>query len=217
MVADWCCGCTVRTTTPRPRSSPSSPGCRAAGKRRGGDAAAGSGVDGTLLCSFPDGDTRRYVVAFEHMSGKEPDPSDDLVKWYGRLGEINARLHRHSRNWQRPPNFVRKVWNFDTIIGKNNYWGDWREGLGLTQEGRALFERTAKQLEGQTRAYGAGPDRFGLIHCDMRPANLLVDGNRLGVIDFDDCGLSWFALRLRCGGQLLRDGAVSRRPDGRVG
>ena len=63
--------------------------------------------DGTLLCSFPDGDTHRYVVAFEHMSGKEPDPSDDLVKWYGRLGEINARLHMHSRNWQRPSSFVR--------------------------------------------------------------------------------------------------------------
>ena len=90
-------------------------------------------IDGTLLSSFPDGDTRRYVVAFEHMSGKEPDPSDDLVKWYGRLGEINARLHLHSRNWHRPPSFVRKVWNFDTIIGKNNYWGDWRQGLGLTR------------------------------------------------------------------------------------
>jgi Ser/Thr protein kinase RdoA (MazF antagonist) len=148
--------------------------------------------DGTLLCSFADGDTRRYVVAFEHMSGKEPDPSDDLVKWYGRLGEINARLHLHSRNWQRPPSFVRKVWNFDTIIGQNNYWGDWRQGLGLTEEGRAILERTAKRLEERTLAYGTGPDRFGLIHCDMRPANLLVDGNRLGVIDFDDCGLSWF-------------------------
>ena len=149
-------------------------------------------VDGMLLCSFPDGDTHRYVVAFEHMSGKEPDPSDDLVKWYGRLGEINARLHRHSRDWQRPPNFVRKVWNFDTIIGKDAYWGDWRKGLGLTEEGRAILERTAQQLERQTHAYGAGPDRFGLIHCDMRLANLLVEGNRLGVIDFDDCGLSWF-------------------------
>jgi len=148
--------------------------------------------DGTLLCSFPDGDTRRYVVAFEHMSGKEPDPTDDLVKWYGRLGEINARLHRHSRNWKRPPSFVRKIWTFDTIIGKDAYWGDWRQGLGLTEDGRTLLERAAKQLEEQTRAYGAGPDRFGLIHCDMRPANLLVDGNRLGVIDFDDCGLSWF-------------------------
>jgi len=149
-------------------------------------------VDGVLLCSFPDGDTHRYVVAFEHMSGKEPDPSDDLVKWYGRLGEINARLHRHSRDWQRPPSFVRKVWNFDTIIGKDAYWGDWCKGLGLTEEGRAILERTAQQLERQTNAYGAGPDRFGLIHCDMRLANLLVEGNRLGVIDFDDCGLSWF-------------------------
>jgi len=149
-------------------------------------------VDGMLLCSFPDGDTHRYVVAFEHMSGKEPDPSDDLVRWYGRLGEMNARLHRHSRDWQRPPNFVRKVWNFDTIIGKDAYWGDWRKGLGLTEEGRAILERTARQLERQTHAYGAGPDRFGLIHCDMRLANLLVEGNRLGVIDFDDCGLSWF-------------------------
>jgi Ser/Thr protein kinase RdoA (MazF antagonist) len=27
----------------------------------------------------------------------------------------------------------------------------------------------------------------------MRAANLLVEGDRLGVIDFDDCGLSWFA------------------------
>ena len=149
-------------------------------------------VDDMLLCSFPDDDTHRYVVAFEHMSGKEPDPSDDLVKWYGRLGEINARLHRHSRDWQRPASFVRKVWNFDTIIGKDAYWGDWRKGLGLTEEGRAILERTAQQLERQTHAYGAGPDRFGLIHCDMRLANLLVEGNRLGVIDFDDCGLSWF-------------------------
>jgi len=148
--------------------------------------------DGTLLCSFADGDTRRYVVAFEHMSGKEPDPSDDLVKWYGRLGEINARLHGHGRAWQRPQGFVRKRWNFDTIIGKNNYWGDWRAGLGLTEEGRALLERAATRLEEKTGAYGTGHDRFGLIHCDLRPANLLVDGNRLGVIDFDDCGLSWF-------------------------
>lgn len=148
--------------------------------------------DGTLLCALADGDTRRHVVAFEFMSGKEPDASDDLVKWYGRLGEINARLHRHARDWQRPTSFVRKVWNFDTIIGKDAYWGDWRAGLGLTADGRTLLEKAAKLLEEKTRTYGAGPDRFGLIHCDMRLANLLVEDSRLGVIDFDDCGLSWF-------------------------
>jgi Ser/Thr protein kinase RdoA (MazF antagonist) len=31
-----------------------------------------------------------------------------------------------------------------------------------------------------------------LIHADLRLANLLVDGAHLRVIDFDDCGFSWF-------------------------
>lgn len=149
--------------------------------------------DGSLLCSFLDGATRRNVVAFEFMSGKEPDAESDLVKWYGKLGEINARLHLHSRSWKRPDGFVRKVWNFDTIIGATPDWGDWREGLGLDAEGKAILERASVLLEKGVRAFGTDAERFGLVHCDMRPANLLVDGERLGVIDFDDCGFSWFA------------------------
>ena len=30
------------------------------------------------------------------------------------------------------------------------------------------------------------------MHCDLRLANLLVDGGAVKVIDFDDCGFSWF-------------------------
>lgn len=150
-------------------------------------------TDGALLTSFWDGQTERHAVAFEFMSGTEPDAEADLAKWYGRLGEINARLHTHSRNWTRPADFDRKTWDFDTIIGDRAYWGDWRNALGLDAEGRAILERTHDVLRSRTASYGKGPDRFGLVHCDMRAANLLVDGDRLGVIDFDDCGLSWFA------------------------
>ena len=149
-------------------------------------------ANGDLLCAFSDAGVRRYVVAFEFMSGKEPDASDDLVKWYRELGAINARLHRHSRTWQRPGGFARKLWDFDTIIGATPHWGDWRKGLGLSADGSAILERTATLLRRQTDGLGKGAEAFGLIHCDMRPANLLVDGDRLGVIDFDDCGLSWF-------------------------
>ena len=149
--------------------------------------------DGGLLTEFSDGETLRHVVAFEFMSGKEPDAESDLVKWYSKLGEINARLHAHSRAWVRPAGFDRKVWDFDTIIGDRAYWGDWRNALGLTPEGRAILERTHAKLKDATARYGMGADRFGLVHADMRAANLLVDGDRLGVIDFDDCGLSWFA------------------------
>ncbi|PJI41496.1 MAG: aminoglycoside phosphotransferase [Rhizobium sp.] len=150
-------------------------------------------MDGSLLQVFSDGETTRHAVAFEYMPGKEPDAESDLVRWYGALGEINARLHAHSRGWRRPEKFIRKTWNFDRILGQGAYWGDWRAALGLTPEGREILERTHTLLETQTAAYGYGADRFGLVHCDMRAANLLVEGDRLGVIDFDDCGLSWFA------------------------
>ncbi|MDX6805988.1 phosphotransferase enzyme family protein [Terrihabitans rhizophilus] len=149
-------------------------------------------LDGTQLCSFVDGGQTRFVAAFEFMSGREPDTTDDLVKWYGRLGAINATLHHHSRAWTRPAGFTRKIWDTATTIGPDAYWGDWRDGLGLTEDGRAVLARTGALLERQIAGYGRTSENFGLIHADMRPANLLVDGERLGVIDFDDCGESWF-------------------------
>ncbi len=45
-------------------------------------------------------------------------------------------------------------------------------------------------------AYGTGQDTFGLIHADLRLANLMVEGDRLTAIDFDDCGFGWWAYDL---------------------
>ena len=41
-------------------------------------------------------------------------------------------------------------------------------------------------------SFGTGPERFGLIHADMRLANLIVGKGRIWLIDFDDCGFGWF-------------------------
>jgi Ser/Thr protein kinase RdoA (MazF antagonist) len=35
---------------------------------------------------------------------------------------------------------------------------------------------------------GYGPDRFGLVHADLRLANVQVEDGAPTVIDFDDCG-----------------------------
>lgn len=84
-------------------------------------------LDGRHLVSFADG---RFVVAFSFVAGREPDAESDLTRWYGHLGEITARLHDHARGWARPEGFVRKIWNFDTIIGRDAYWGigGWHRG-----------------------------------------------------------------------------------------
>ena len=34
-------------------------------------------------------------------------------------------------------------------------------------------------------------DNFGLIHADLHARNVLVQGDKLQIIDFDDCGYSW--------------------------
>jgi Ser/Thr protein kinase RdoA (MazF antagonist) len=59
-------------------------------------------------------------------------------------------------------------------------------------EERRLLDRLDATIARRLQAYGHSPDRFGLVHADIRLANLLVDGEHVRVIDFDDCGFSWF-------------------------
>ena len=149
-------------------------------------------ADGTLIADLDDGGVTRHAVAFQLLPGREPAEGEDLPRWFRELGAINARLHAHAKAWQRPEGFVRKRWDFDAMLGEVLLWGDWRAGLGLDEEGRAVLEDVAALLKQQLDAYGTGEDRFGLVHADMRVANLLADGDTLSVIDFDDCGFSWY-------------------------
>lgn len=149
-------------------------------------------LDGGLIADLDDGGTIRHAVAFGLLPGREPAEGDDLARWYRELGAINARLHQHARGWRPPEGFVRKRWDYDAMLGEVQLWGDWRAGLGLDGEGRAVLERTSEVLRAILEEYGTGEERFGLVHADMRVANLLVDGDRLSVIDFDDCGFSWY-------------------------
>jgi len=147
---------------------------------------------GERIAAFDQDGETRHVVAFALAPGREPPADHSLEPGFERLGAISARLHDHVRRWERPAGFVRKTWRFETMLGDKPLWGDWRAALGLAAEGKAVLEKTAAVLEKKLAAYGEGEDRFGLVHADLRLANLLVEGDRTTVIDFDDCGFSWF-------------------------
>jgi Ser/Thr protein kinase RdoA (MazF antagonist) len=135
----------------------------------------------------------RNIVLFHWETGVEPGISEDLSAPFEVLGEVTARMHLHARKWQRPPTFTRITWDFETSLGENNpHWGRWRDGMGVDVEKQKLFGRTVELIGKRLSAYGKGPDRFGLIHCDLRLANLMMDGNAVKVIDFDDCGFGWY-------------------------
>jgi Ser/Thr protein kinase RdoA (MazF antagonist) len=154
-----------------------------------------AGRDGELIqqAQHPAMQRPRNIVLFAWEQGREPGIGEDLAKPFEALGEAAARMHLHVMQWQRPTWFTRHTWNFETALGEDNpHWGRWREGLGVTLEMQKLFGRTVDVIGERLSAYGQSKERFGLVHGDLRLANLLVDGDKVKVIDFDDCGFSWF-------------------------
>lgn len=144
----------------------------------------GESLDGTHT-------EERFVDLFEYIEGEAPDESE-LLAPFRRLGRITALLHLHARNWQRPAYFERLVWDYDGCLGQVCNWGHWREAPGLAGEDVTVLEQASETIRRRLAAFGQSPDRFGLIHSDLRLANLLETGDETRVIDFDDCGLGWF-------------------------
>ncbi len=150
------------------------------------------GNDGEFIQTLAgDGlDRPRNVALFAWEKGREPAPDD--ITGYESLGETAARMHAHVKTWVRPPWFERHTWDFDTTLGDAPHWGRWRDGVGMTPDIAAAIGEAVDVIQQRLARLGKGPDVFNLVHGDMRLANLLLDGGTVKVIDFDDCGFSWF-------------------------
>jgi Ser/Thr protein kinase RdoA (MazF antagonist) len=149
--------------------------------------------DGTVIQTLTSPELRdpRHAVMFEFMSGREP-AEDELLEPFERLGEVSARMHEHAKGWQLPPGFTRHTWDYETSLGRRPTWGRWQDGMGMTPAHEAILGRMSEAIRSRLERYGKPRERFGLTHADIRLANLLVEGAHTRVIDFDDCGFSWY-------------------------
>lgn len=144
----------------------------------------------------------QYCVLFERLAGHEP--TDNLPHWFAILGGLCARLHRHGQGFRRPPDFDRPRLDWPGLVGERAIWGSWRQAPGLSDDDAVIAEAAGRGRR-QVEQFGYSADRFGLIHGDLRPANLLVDGACLHVIDFDDCADGWLLYDLATALSLLED------------
>ncbi len=134
----------------------------------------------------------RNLVLFTFLEGHTPEGSDDMAAGFEMLGGIAARCHDHVLSWTRPPGFERMTWDINAVFGVNPVWGNWRDGPFVSPEIRHVLERVERTVRARLAAFGQSPSRFNLIHADMRLANILVHGEQIRLIDFDDCGFGWF-------------------------
>jgi Ser/Thr protein kinase RdoA (MazF antagonist) len=136
-----------------------------------------------------------WCVLFEWAAGEHPREDGLEPGLFEQLGTLAARMHRHARSWRRPAWFTRHAWDADGCLGPGARWGRWEDGVGLGPAERSVLTPAVALLRRRLAEFGAGPDRFGLVHADMRAANLLVPaepGGELVLLDFDDCGWGWF-------------------------
>jgi len=156
--------------------------------------------DGRRVVAVPErggpAPAERHCVRFEFLPGAEPGGgaggAPASAAHFAELGEITARMHRHARSWLRPPWFTRFHWDYAAAFGSQARWGRWQDGIGVGPSERRVLSRLDGTLHARLTAFGQGQERYGLVHADTRLANLLVHQGAVSVIDFDDCGFSWY-------------------------
>ena len=161
-------------------------------------------------------DGPRQIDVFEWIDGRQlgsieqgvAGESDSVADQYQQIGVIAARMHNHTQGWRQPEGFGRHAWDADGLVGEQPFWGRFWELGALTRAQRAFFIELRATLQRDLAQYGRQADRYGLIHADLVPENLLIDGARVCVIDFDDAGFGWHLFELATSLYFVADDAV---------
>ena len=115
----------------------------------------------------------------------------DVHAVFAGVGRLCARLHNQTETWTPPAGFTRHAWDREGLVGPEPLWGRFWEAAVLGTEERRLIERARASVREALTAYGRSPRRYGLIHADFNLDNMLLDGERVIPLDFDDCGFGW--------------------------
>lgn len=143
---------------------------------------------GGLLALLPDG-RRASVVGWVEGAplgavGRPFDqPLPRLLDLHHRLGGLIAQLHRETAALTLPADFTRPRWDRDGFVGEAPVWGRFWENPALAADDRATLLRARALLAERLPPAVALP-----IHADVLRENVLVAGDRLALIDFDDSG-----------------------------
>jgi Ser/Thr protein kinase RdoA (MazF antagonist) len=148
-----------------------------------------------VATDFGDGTTRQVGVmrwvdgaSMGDTLDNDPDLSETL---FAELGHTIGELHNHTNVWTPPPEFTRRRWDVEGLLGDNAHWGRFWDMDVLSAAARSTFQASRTEIRKALREFGDSPDRFGLIHADLHIENVLQSSRGQVVIDFDDSGYGW--------------------------
>jgi Ser/Thr protein kinase RdoA (MazF antagonist) len=148
-------------------------------------------VANELLVALPSGRLASCIAWVEgEPLGEAGVPFvGDQVARHHALGRLVRDVHRATDALTLPAWFTRPAWDVDGLTGDAPFWGRFWEHPALTT-GDAGVLRDARVFLRHWLLGLTAPD-MGPIHADVLRENVLVDGARLSLIDFDDAGIGY--------------------------
>jgi Ser/Thr protein kinase RdoA (MazF antagonist) len=110
---------------------------------------------------------------------------------FGTIGEIAARVHNQASDWMLPGGFMRHAWDAEGLAGDNPFWGRFWELANASKSESLLMLRAKKVIFEELERFPQTRDTYSMIHADLSLENLMVDGDIVRLIDFDDAGFGW--------------------------
>ena len=137
-------------------------------------------IDGEQLGSVEEGISDAASVAGTHRT----------------VGELAAQVHNQAVSWQMPYGFTRHAWDADGLAGEHPFWGRFWEIDAASAAEKELLIRGRDAVYRDLSQLAKSPGTYSMIHADFAPENLMVDGDQVRLIDFDDAGFGWHLFEL---------------------
>ncbi|PON13826.1 aminoglycoside phosphotransferase [Candidatus Entotheonella serta] len=158
---------------------------------------------GYVSVPVPGTDEQRYVGLVEWVDGETVHQAIEhnadvasLTFRFEQLGRLAARIHNASVAWAIPNDFQRHALDADGLMGNQPFWGLFWVLPQLSLSQRELILTARDAIYRMLSDYGKNHGTYSLIHADLHPRNLLINGDQLHVIDFDDAGFGWHQYEL---------------------
>lgn len=109
---------------------------------------------------------------------------------FQKIGAEMAQLHKVSDTATFPENFTRCVWDREGLVGDTPLWDRFWMNPILEAVDQVLFADFRTAANDVLSKFEGSLD-YGLIHADLVAANVMIDGEDIRLIDFDDGGFGF--------------------------
>jgi len=143
------------------------------------------------------------VDLFEWIDGEQLGSVEEgiadaasVAATYRTIGELAAKVHNQAVSWELPQGFVRHAWDAAGLAGEQPFWGRFWEIAAASASEANLLVRGRDAVFGELSQLAKSPGTYSMIHADFAPENIMVEGDQLRLIDFDDAGFGWHLFEL---------------------